>query len=509
MERQVIVVGPDEKRVNDQAVGLLAKSGDTYQRAGELVRIGRRKKGGRWAPVIEQLPAPSLREKLSEIASFQNHEDRWLHPPDWCVSAIIARNDWQGLPHLSYAVEYPVLRPDGTVLQKPGYDIETQLFYQPSGDFEQIPEFPTQADVVAARERLLDLIVDFPFSQDVHRSGFLAGLLTFFARPAYDGATPFFLIDANVRGAGKSFLAHVAGRIATGRRIPTATQAADEAEEGKVITAVARAGDVVKLIDNIARPFGNGKFDAALTSTVWEDRVLGQSDLLSLPLFTIWWGTGNNVQFHSRADTARRTLHIRLLSPDQNPERRTDWKHPHLERHIMQHRKQLVADCLTLLRAYQIRKQHDPIKIPNWGSFEEWSAIVRGAIVHAGLADPIGAAEQLAEMADTSAAAVAGLVAGWRDMLKEQKAEACSARDAIDWLAEDLEYKSRHSGHQLRFKRLLDALGDLCTTNGRPLPDARQLGCTLRSFRGRVVESEYLETLGKGEQGKQWTVKKR
>jgi hypothetical protein len=503
-----IRVNVDRKLVNDEAIRALAAAGDVYQRSGQLVRVRKTRKAGRLVPSIEPIPGAALGEKLSQVCRFIDGRGA-IHVPDWCVPAVQARGEWDGVPHLAYAVEYPVLRPDGTVLQRTGYDEATQIFYCPSGAVELVPERPTYNEMVDARERLLDLVVDFPFSQPCHRSAWLAGVLTPFARPAYDGATPFFLVDANVRGAGKSFLCDVASLISTGRRMPKTTQAADEAEEGKRITAVARAGETVKLIDNISRPFGNGKFDAALTTTWWEDRLLGANDMYSGPLFCIWWGTGNNVQFAPRADTARRTLHIRLLSPDQNPEHRTTFKYPHLARYVTQHRARLMADCLTLLRYYELHKDSEQLKLKPWGSFEEWSELVRGTLVLCGLPDPIEAHEQLAELADTSANFLADLVAGWREMCEEQRVDGCTVREAISWLAEDLEYKSKNPGHRLRFTRLLDAVVELCGVKSNGLPDPQKLGFTLRSFRGRVTSGEYLETDTRSKQGQLWTVKKR
>lgn len=510
-----VSVGYDRSVVNDEVISLLARHGGIYQRAGELVRIKFHSEKGRVIPRIEPIPEHSLTELISSLVTFRGNRGRMEVPP-WCSCTIRARGAWPEIPIVQNIIEYPVMRPDGSILQKPGYDQRTQLYYSPSCEFEPVADEPNHNDMVAARERLLDLVVDFPFSQSVHRSAWLAGLLTFFARPAYEGTTPFFLVDANTRGAGKGFLCHVAALVATGRKMPVATQSTDEAAEQKFITAVARAGDLVKLIDNISRPFGTGKFDAALTTTLWEDRLLGQNQLLSLPLYTIWWGTGNNVQFHSKADTARRTLHIRLLSPDQNPEHRTDFKHPRLGQHILQHRAQLVADCLTLLRWHQIRKAVEPLNLKPWGSFEEWSELVRAAVVAAGLPDPIEAHEQLTQLADTSSHVLGDLVAGWAELCAANGVTGCTGRQAIEWLSEDSEWKARTPGHQLRFIRLRDALAELCPTNGRPLPDARQLGYALRSQRGRVIDGAYLETegsTGKGSQGDRggqlWMVKRR
>lgn len=505
-----IRTGTDQKRVNDEAVAALARAKkNVYQRAGELVRVQRRQEGARLVPRINPLPLASLRELLSEVAQFEG-ERGLVHPPDWCVAGVAARCEWEDIPQLSHAVEYPVLRKDGSVLQVPGYDPTTQLLYAPSGDFVHVPEDPTKEQAEAARDRLLDLVCDFPFAQPVHRAAWLAGLLTLFARHAYDGPTPLFLVDGNVRGAGKGLLCHVAALVATGRRMPVTTQVLDEAEERKRITAVARAGDPLMLIDNISRPFGNGAIDSALTSTVWKERLLGQSDVQEYPLATVWWGTGNNVQFKAGADTARRTLHMRLLSPEQNPEARTSFKHPNLVGYILQRRPQLVADALTLLRGYQVQRAKEPLTLRPWGSFEDWSEVVRTTIVWAGLPDPIEAHEQLAQLADVTSSALKDLVYGWAELCHAKNVQSCSARQAVEWLSEDLEYKGRSAGVSLVFARLHDALGELCITHGRPLPDVKQLGYTLRSYRGRVVDGQYLETNGKVDGGgQQWMVQNR
>lgn len=505
--KTVIRLGPDAHRVNEEALRELSQFKDIYQRGGVLVRIGERGAKGERRAVPLQISQPVLMSMLSQVAYFRGDRGHEL-PPPWVVAYIHSSGFWEDIRELKAVIEYPVLTPSGRVLQRSGYDEETGLYYAPKISFAEVPDRPTWNDVVAARERLLDLVCDFPFSESFHRSAWLAGLLTFFARPAYDGSTPFFLVDANTRGAGKGFLCHVAALVALGTKMPVATQPSDEAEDGKMITSICRKGDVVKLIDNISRPFGSGKFDAALTTTVWEDRVLGVSELVSLPHFCIWWGTGNNVQFNARADTARRTLHMRLLSMEQNPEARSEFKHPNLKAHILAKRGLLVADCLTILRAWHLEREQGAAAPKPWGSFEEWSEVVRGAVVFAGLEDPIHAHESLAQLADTSANSLGDLIAGWAEICEAHKVEACTVRQALDWLCEDNEYKARSAGHELRFLQLRDALSELCSTGGRPLPDAKQLGYTLRSFRGRVIKDRYLETTGqRGMEGKQWAVK--
>ena len=61
----------------------------------------------------------------------------------------------------------------------------------------------------------------------------------------------------------------------------------------------------------------------------------------AIPAKAIWIATGNNLQF--QADTARRTLRIRLESREENPEERTGFKHPDLLPWVRRERGRLAA----------------------------------------------------------------------------------------------------------------------------------------------------------------------
>ena len=54
--------------------------------------------------------------------------------------------------------------------------------------------------------------------------------------------------------------------------------------------------------------------------------------MVELPLSLTWTATGNNVLLE--ADTSRRTLQIRLDSPEENPELRSGFQIPHLVAHV-------------------------------------------------------------------------------------------------------------------------------------------------------------------------------
>lgn len=190
-ERPCITISTEEHEVNAQAVAALARDNGVFQRGGLLVRVVRdvspAAKGIRrpFAPRIETLPPPLLRERLAANARWvsirerpEGEVERAARPPVWCVAAVHARADWPGICHLEAVVDYPVLRLDGTILCRPGYDPDTGLLLESGLDFSTIPDQPLKTEAVAARDALLEVVADFPFEGDAHRAAWLAALLT-------------------------------------------------------------------------------------------------------------------------------------------------------------------------------------------------------------------------------------------------------------------------------------------------------------------------------------------
>ena len=154
-----------------------------------------------------------------------------------------------------------MLRPDGSVVQSPGYDAVTGVLYVPSHAFPMVPHDVNVDDASEAMRHLLDLVRDFPFASPEHAAAWIAGLLTIVARHTFTGNAPLFLVDANVRGAGKTLLAQIAGRIALGHELPVSSYSHDPAEMRKGITTMVMAGEPVVLLDHLSGVFGNEAVD--------------------------------------------------------------------------------------------------------------------------------------------------------------------------------------------------------------------------------------------------------
>ena len=247
----VIVADTNEEAVVNKAIARLATAENIYQRGGLLVQVVRNAPPPRGidrpedAPRIAPLRLARLREVLATVAVWMQpgREDLMpVHPPEWAVKAVDARGEWPGIRRIEGVVEAPVLRADGTVLHAPGYDEATGLYYQPQIAFPEIPATPTHDDAKNALKKLLEVVEDFPFAKDEHRAAWVASVLTPLSRFAYHGPAPLFLIDANVRGSGKSLLADVTALIASGRRMARMSAPHDDDEFRKRITALAIAG---------------------------------------------------------------------------------------------------------------------------------------------------------------------------------------------------------------------------------------------------------------------------
>lgn len=456
-----------------------------YQRGGALVHVVTETtlapSGPADALAIRSLPIAQLTLRITDacqlIVESENDgeiERSTVPPPRWLVEGVHSRGEYgHAIPPLAGIITAPTIRADGSVIQTAGYDSKTGLLYASSASFPPVPSKPTRSDAQQAAAELLDVMKDFPAVSDADRSAWLAMVLTMTGRSAILGACPLFAVTSNVRGSGKSLLVDTCNLIANGRPAARRTYAKDDEEMRKQITATAIEANPAVLLDNINGPIGGASLDAALTALTWSDRVLGSSRTTGeLPLRTVWTATGNNLRF--AADAARRVLPIRLESPLECPEDRDDFERPDLLGWIRQHRPRLAVAALTILRAYFVAGC--PVQSGGvWGSYESWSAVVRSAIVWAGLADPL-ATRETARAEDESAAVLRTFIAGLLEMDSDGNGLTC--RQIVD----ELERPICDSGAD-PYSRMRAAAAELCADR----VTARRLGNQLKGFKGRVA----------------------
>jgi putative DNA primase/helicase len=89
------------------------------------------------------------------------------------------------LPVLVGVVNCPQFAVDGRIIDKPGYDEKTGVFYDPRGArFPAIAENPTRDDALIGRDRLLLLFHTFDFKSERDRAVAVSLALTRAARMA-------------------------------------------------------------------------------------------------------------------------------------------------------------------------------------------------------------------------------------------------------------------------------------------------------------------------------------
>jgi hypothetical protein len=513
--RPVIRVTSEVEQNSDMASKTLRFDDELYQRESRLVFVpkdpqesksvvvdadGTRKTIIDDSPQIYEATRAVIKGRLSKVAVFQrwvekDHRFKPISPPDDIVGYVHDHPPWPGVPPLVGIIETPTFRPDGAIVQTPGYDPITRYLYRPSEVFPTVTdEISTQDHARWAFSFMSEVFQDFPYVNAAHRSVPIAAILTLIARPAIVGSVPAILFDASTRGSGKTLQADAIATVATGRGAPRMNYTTDDVELEKILAGYALKGSPFICLDNVptGRPFGGGPLDRCITARDKVDlRVLGGNNVPSLVWRALIMGTGNNISLFG--DTARRVMMARLEPSEENPERRTVFRHNDLLAWVKAQRPRLVAAALLILRAYW-RAGCPNMGCARWGSFEEWSKIVPHAIVFAGGADPMLARPEKDEDVDPEAQALSCLLEQlprlhWKlhitepngyDDPRNANSPGIAGRTIVAALYEQ-------EPEWAEFEALRDAIETLCKTKGGKRPDANSLGYKLRAMRSRVV----------------------
>jgi hypothetical protein len=325
-------------------------------------------------------------------------------PPPLIVAQNLMADPEMPLPVLERVVEVPVLAPDGTVHEVPGYDPTSRCFYAPAPglDVPPVSERPTARDLARARELILEeLLCDFPFVADAERASAVAFLLEPFVRVLIEGSTPLYLFEAPTPGTGKTLLVEVLAVPTLGSgRLTLMAEARDADEWRKRLTAKLRNAPAFLVIDNLRRTLDAGALAMTLTAGVVEDRLLGVSETVTPPVRCTIAATANNPTLSD--EMTRRTVRIRLDSGMERPEAREGFRHPNLLAWARENRGELIWAALTLARAWVAEGRPAGPQKPI-GSFEDWTHVIGGILHVAGIKGLLeNAAELRAESEDTT-----------------------------------------------------------------------------------------------------------
>jgi putative DNA primase/helicase len=104
-----------------------------------------------------------LNKYAAVFMAYSERKKKWVQtdPPEAVAKGLLNRRHWK-FPKVAGVITTPTLRPDGTILDKPGYDSATQLWYAPDSELAlpAIKEHPTREDAqqaLALFEALLEI----------------------------------------------------------------------------------------------------------------------------------------------------------------------------------------------------------------------------------------------------------------------------------------------------------------------------------------------------------------
>jgi|GEM_PF-662499 len=430
------------------------------------------------APRLIDVKAHHMAEAFTRVVCYKRFDKRaekWVNSdcPHRIAETFLAREGQWRLPVLTGIINAPTLRPDGSILDLPGYDAQTGLLFDPqNAHFPVLPRDPDRDMALRALAYLKDLISTFPFVTEGDRAVALSAILTALVRRSLPTA-PLHGFNAPTAGTGKSMLVDLASLIATARPAPVIAQGKSEEEMEKRLGAALIAGDVLIAIDNCEEPLGGELLCQTMTQTSLKVRILGKSVNAEVPSNAAIFATGNNLTFEG--DMTRRALRATLDAGVERPELRAFDRNPLAM--VSERRGDYVSAGLTILRAFHIAgrpQQRAPL-----GSFTDWSRWVRDALIWLGEADPCDTMEEL-RGADPKLEALTAVLEGWREVIGMRPA---SVRDVIERATEQRPqlYGRAEFVHPEFREALLRVAGEGGAINGR------RLGRWIGAHQNRIV----------------------
>jgi len=393
-----------------------------FVKAGYLVQIAVDEKE---ITRIELLSESALKSSLSRCARYMRiaGEDGELaatDAPGKVVKDMLALPNWPGILPIVGLISSPVVRPDGSIIDQPGHDAATGIFYTGNvGMALTVPDSPTQDEAVKAAAYIMaEVFGDFPFREQASRANTLAALLTTLTLPLIGGNIPLGLFDKPQAGTGASLLTEIIAELVTGEKANMQTAPDNDEEWRKAITAVLIQGPQIVVIDNVTSALKSSKLSQMLTARTWSDRMLGQTKMLNLPQTAAWFATGNNIQLGG--DIARRAYWIRLDAASARPWLRDGFRHHDILAWVEEHRSELLSMLLMMVRAWVVAGKPKGIA-PKLGSFVKWSQVIGGILTYAGIEGFLGNAAELYDSADQDIAQWDLFLDEWQKLHRDDK----------------------------------------------------------------------------------------
>ena len=324
---------------------------------------------------------------------------------------VLGRSEYDGVHPVVGLARIPVVRPDGSIALRDGYDPATRLYLDvvPSLRDLPVPDDPTANDVVAAGNVLREIVDGFPFGhkddpeslRQASRANAIGLLISPALKTMYPrDPIPAHVITAAMQGSGKSLLAdRLPGALAGGSS--PLTYSSDEREMRKLITAqMMDSPKMILAMENIlpGTILESGVLAQFLTQDVWEDRVLGANRKVSMNIDRIVTASGNNLTVGP--DLAARSVPIIIDPNTAHPEARPFSRNLDDAQVIDQVQPELMTAVLTLVRRWAL-DGCPPMPPPKrFRQFTRWAGRVGAILAMIGVAGHLANLDALRAVSD-------------------------------------------------------------------------------------------------------------
>lgn len=385
---KIVVNGKDPEDVDAELLKCLAADGRFYARGDKVVCLAKTPDG---SPRIDVQNHEKMCFRIPKVVKLVNRKeakdedkppiDTVIRPSKHLTGAALVGGA-EMFPPLYKVVDIPFFDKDGRLVQTPGYDSASCIYYAPTIKGLRVNTDPTRDQVVAALNYLWqEFFREFAFAGQVDRTHALCALLQQFLVEIINARSPAYLFRATREGSGKTFLAQCIGLIVYNGVPEVAEEEASTRAKGtemrKSLDASLMDGVQGILIDNIESDLNYPWLFQYLTGRYLEPRILGKSEKAKIPNRILWMVTANNPAL--KRDAIRRMVNIKFDLGDQEPGERKFERN--LARWVVDNRKALIEACLTIAAGW-IKAGGPRSGTIQLDSYEEWSEVMGGLMAY-------------------------------------------------------------------------------------------------------------------------------
>ena len=388
-DRAIFLNGPDgESRpigdIADESVKMLADDNasdpEVFHRGGTYVRITTDERNHH---NIDALTTQGVRGYLSRCATYVKINRRRngdIDPPTRanCPTDVsddayhfCRPTDFHPLHGIAH---HPILTydDDKIVLDNDiGYN-EHSGYYMPEQSHVEIQDIP----VDVARQKLLELLGDFPYVDDTSYGHVLSIPLTMICRPLIDGSTPIHAIHGH-SDSGKTLITQVLNRIVTGEDVSECQAPTPNEDWRKSLLPILMQGTELVFFDNITTDddkLDAGSLASAVTAQHYTDRLLGHSKTVSLKPTCTWVISGEQLAMDTALASRCISVHIDRTKVSNYGE----FTVTNPLTHALNHRQEYLSCIISLINHWI--SEGCPNGDASKTRFETYSAIIGGIL---------------------------------------------------------------------------------------------------------------------------------